>query len=147
MRDLEKNELVYEVGLVFILLWDIFQAVAVRSNGILLFFSLMTLAITTVGTYATLADNDNIRKFWMLFYIIPAGLLAFGAAQGWVELQNGFLSKYGLETFQSPLQGASKDYTAAFYSHYLSMCAPVASWLAAYLVPLVCGLYRKARAY
>ena len=141
-----KNELIYLVGLAIIFLWDIGQTVLVRDNGILLFFSLITLAITASGIFGTLSDIDSIRNTWMLWYCVPAGLLAFGAAQGYFEFQNSVYSAIGLGTIPSPINGTSKDYTAAVYSHYSSMLAPALAWIAAYLAPLLSELYRRARA-
>ncbi len=141
----EKNELVYLSGLAVIFLWDVIQAIAVYDNSILFFFSLLTLAITTCGVWGTLSRIDEIRNTWMLWYTVPAGLIGFAAVQGYVELNNTVLSSVGLSTVPLLLDGTSKDYATAVYSHYLSMCAPAAAWAAAYLAPLAHGLYRKIR--
>jgi hypothetical protein len=143
---LEKNELVYMAGLAIIFLWDVIQAIAVYDNSILLFFSLLTLAITACGAWGTLSDIDSIRNTWMLWYVFPAGLIGLAGVQGHAEFQNSALSAFGLGTVPLPLEGTSKDYTAAAYSHYMSMCAPAAAWVVAYLAPLAHDLYRKVRA-
>jgi hypothetical protein len=143
---LERNELVYLGGLAIIFLWDVIQVIAVYDNSTLLFFSLFTLAITACSAWGTLSDIDSIRNTWMLWYVFPAGLIGFAGVQGHAEFQNSVLSTFGLGTVPLPLEGTSKDYTAAAYSHYLSMCTPAVAWVAAYLAPLAHNLYRKVKA-
>lgn len=143
---LEKNNLIYCTALAAILLWDIGQAISVYDNSTLLLFSSFTIAITVLGLLGTLSDIESIRNTWMLWYSIPAGLIGFASVQGNAELQNNILTSIGIAALPLPLDGSSKDYTAAVYSHYLSMCAPAVAWAMAYGTPLTQKLYRKIRA-
>ncbi|MGB3424775.1 MAG: hypothetical protein WBF84_01690 [Castellaniella sp.] len=142
---LEKNTNIYYAGFIIGIVWDIIQTIMVRNNAILFSSSIIVLIITIFGLFITLADEDNLRKIWMVFYVIPAGLSAFGALQGYFEMQNSLLSDLNLPNLELPFPGTSKDYSSAVTSHYLSMLAAPASWAMAYLVPLLAKLIRSLR--
>lgn len=141
---LAKNEYVYLTGLAVALVWDICQLAWVGDNSVLFWFSLTTLLITLAGFFGTHADIEAVRRQWMLWYVFPSALLGFGVIQGLFEAQNRILAPLGLDPIILPLEGASGDYTAAFYSHCLSLCAPAIAWVVAYLVPLIGRLARRA---
>lgn len=140
----EKSEAIYRAGLAIAFLWDLAQAYMVRGNAVLLACSLLVLLITVFGAWLTLTEEGRLQRIWMLFYLVPAGLMAVGAARGFHEFRDTLLVGAGEVPPASLIPGSSADYGQALASHYLSMLAAPAAWVLAHLLPLLARPLRRS---
>jgi hypothetical protein len=125
-------------------IYDVAQLlISWNTNKLLFFVSLMVLIVTTIVGLLQLSDEDSFQFHWMLLYIAPLGLLAFGQMAGLDEFRNHILQAINQPTISSVIPGISSDYRNAAETHYISMLFPFAARAMAWLVEKLHLLYKS----
>lgn len=115
------------------------------SNKFLFAVGLFSTAISLYGAYAQLNADGDFEVKWILLYLIPLSLLAFGAFIGNQEATNSFLQSYGIGPVYDASMGKSTDYIAASTSNFVSMLLPIGASFIAWLVQLAIDFGAKKK--
>jgi len=117
------------------ILYGVVRAVELwLTNKLLFAVSVFTTLVTLTGALMQSVNADDFEFKWMLWYLIPVGLLLLGGILGINELQDAALSKVGVQPPSHVLPGVSSDYKHAAWGHFASMLFPIAAALFAKLV-------------
>jgi hypothetical protein len=136
--DIRINEHVYLAGLTAEVLVAIYSILASWSNSVLLSAAAAALLITVFGIFSPFLDDESLwRKCWMMFYLIPAALVAFGGVAADFEFKNEVLVSAGYDPIKGLIPGTSIEYREAVKMHYASLLIAPGSWIIALVVGIV----------
>ncbi|MGB4117440.1 MAG: hypothetical protein WBK51_12940 [Polaromonas sp.] len=109
------------------LTYTVFHSIQLWNSNQLLFWIGMFVAVVNVlnGVVQSL-DPTEIHFAWLLFYLVPVGLLLLARFSGHQEFQISTAAQFGM-TLPAVLPGKSSDYEQAAWSHYASMAFPMIS--------------------
>lgn len=117
------------------ILYGVVRAVELwLTNKLLFAVSMFTALVTLIGAFMQSINAEDFEFKWMLWYLIPVGLLLLSSVLGINELQDAALSKAGIQPPSHVLPGVSSDYKHAAWGHFASMLFPIAAALFAKLV-------------
>jgi hypothetical protein len=142
------ERIVYFVLILCALVYNVYALVLDwETNGLLFGIGVLILLITAAGSLLQLVGDEALEIKWMLWYTLPAALLALGATANYFDMINSALSMAGIKSISSPIPGRAEDYAHAVCSHFALMLYPLAARLVAFLVyfmdTLLCSNYSK----
>lgn len=118
--------IIYALLMSIATIYDVIQVLSYWGVNWILFFSgILVLIITLFIAILHLVNVEDWQLRWMLLYLIPAGLLLFGAIARDAEFQNRILAVAKQGPIPSLIPGTPADYTGAVISHFISMTYPL----------------------
>lgn len=115
------------------------------TNKLLFTVSVLVALVTVLGALMQSANADDLELKWMLWYLIPVGLLALAGVMANTELQDAALTGAGVQPPPHILPGVSADYEHAAFGHFVSMLFPIVAALIAKLVQSGFAIWHRVR--
>ena len=120
----------YLVLMISSVFYDLYTTSVLWQTNRLLFAAAVFITIATVaGGMLQLAEADNFEFMWMLWYVIPLGVLAVSGLTINIEIADVAMKTVGITPPAHIIPGTSQGYQNAATGHYLSMVFPSVAWL------------------
>lgn len=118
-----------------VVIYGLYKSVVLwQTNSFLFAVSVFITICTLAGAMLQSIGADGLKFKWMLWYIIPAGLLVIGGVIQNTELSDSIMSTAGISPPPHVIPGTSQDYKDAATGQYISMVFPFFAWAFSKLV-------------
>lgn len=125
----------YIALMVSAVLFGLYKTVILWQANWLLFTASVFITIGTVAVaILQLIKADGFELKWMLWYVIPLGLLIVSGLMQNIEFADSAMSLVDIEPPPHVIPGTSQDYKSAATGHYISMIFPFIARLFSKLV-------------